>query len=160
MSTDETAEAIATAAIERNATVVVAESLTSGAIATALGHASDASIWFTGSVVAYSPKMKQRILGVRPGPVVTATVAKQMAEGALAATQASVAVSVTGVGGPDPEEDQPAGTVFLACGGTNGVHVHYLHLTGEPEDVVEQTVHAALVALLHELVDGHHSSME
>ena len=50
-------------------------------------------------------------LGVDPGPVVTALAARQMAGGVARLLGADVAISVTGVGGPDEEEGQPPGTV-------------------------------------------------
>ena len=126
--------------------------MTSGAIAVALGQASKASTWFAGSIVAYSTQMKREVLGLGPGAVVTEAAAKQMADGALQATHAKVVVAVTGVGGPGPQEGKPAGTVFLACGSSRaGIRVHELHLGGEPAEVVDQTVHAALSALLREL---------
>ncbi|MGC4938171.1 CinA family protein [Kribbella sp. DT2] len=53
-------------------TVAVAESLTSGSLACQLGAATDASDWFAGGVVAYTTAVKVGVLGVDPGPVVTA----------------------------------------------------------------------------------------
>jgi nicotinamide-nucleotide amidase len=146
------AEACARAALAANTRVVVAESLTSGAIASALGRASDASEWFAGSVVAYTAETKQRALGVEPGPVVTPSAARQMAVGALALAGADVVVAVTGAGGPGPEEGRPQGTVFLAHGGRRrGIDVQELHLDGDPSEVVDGTVEAALRALEREL---------
>jgi nicotinamide-nucleotide amidase len=148
----ELAEACARSAHERGLWVVAAESLTSGQIAGALGKASDAAEWFAGSIVAYGSETKFQVLGVERGPVVTAAAARQMALGALGLTGADVAVAVTGVGGPGPEEDQPAGTVFLACGTRDdGVEVTELHFVGGPEDVVRQTVTSALICLLHKI---------
>ena len=153
--TGELAEAVGRAALAGDVTIVAAESLTSGAIAATLGQADDASTWFTGSVVAYSTEMKQLVLGLEPGPVINEVAARQMAQGALEATRASVVVAVTGVGGPGPQEGHPAGTVFLACGsGRDGIDVHELHLEGDPAQVVDRTVHAALSALLRELGAG------
>ena len=148
----ELAEDCARAALATGARVVVAESLTSGAIAAALGRASEASEWFAGSVVAYSSETKQRALGVEPGPVITAPAARQMATGALSLAGADVVVAVTGAGGPGPEEGHPPGTVFLACGNRRrGIGVQELRLNGDPAEVVEGTVEAALRALVHEL---------
>ncbi|MCP2371865.1 nicotinamide-nucleotide amidase [Agromyces terreus] len=149
------AAACARAAVVAGMRVVVAESLTSGAIAGALGRAADASEWFAGGIVAYRPETKQRVLGVQPGPVVTAAAARQMALGALSLTGAQAVAAVTGAGGPGPEEGRPAGTVFLASGtDRRGIEVVELHLPGDPAEVVAATVVAALEALERALRGG------
>ena len=55
------------------------------------------------------------MLGVESGPVVTEAAALQMARGVARLFGADVALSVTGVGGPDPEEGKPPGTVCEAA---------------------------------------------
>lgn len=55
-----------------------------------------------------------RLLGVDPGPVITADTALQMAIGAAELLGANVAVATTGVGGPGRQEGKPQGTVFIA----------------------------------------------
>lgn len=124
--------------------VACAESLTSGAIAAALGRGEDASSWFAGGVVAYSSAVKHRVLGVDPGPVVCASCAQQMSEGVNRLLVADLSVAVTGVGGPGEEEGQPAGTVYIATcvGGRPDVTRH--RFEGDPAAVVEQTVRTAL----------------
>jgi nicotinamide-nucleotide amidase len=129
----------------------VAESLTSGALASALGAAPDASTWFTGAVVAYSKQVKFEVLGVTPGPVITERCAREMAAGAARLLGAHLVAAVTGAGGPDPEEGEPPGTVFLAHGPADAIVVERLSLRGEPADIVEQTVMAALTALIRDL---------
>lgn len=111
-------ERIAGAARRTGVRVAVAESLTSGLIASQLGAAEESSAWFAGGVVAYSSEVKFQVLGVDHGPVITAPCAEQMATGVAQLMGADVAVAVTGVGGPGSEEGQPAGTVFV--GGTAG----------------------------------------
>ncbi|MRG59051.1 nicotinamide-nucleotide amidohydrolase family protein [Agromyces sp. CFH 90414] len=138
----------ADAALAGGIHVGAAESLTSGAIASALGKAHDASEWFAGSIVAYESATKFRVLDVDPGPVVTARAAEQMATGALAALGCDVVVAVTGAGGPEPEDGRPVGTVFVASGRGGGIRVDEHRFDGEPADVVQQTVEAALRALL------------
>ncbi len=141
------AERIARAAGASGVTIAVAESLTGGAIAQALAKAPDASEWFAGGVVAYSVETKNRALGVPVGPVVTGPVARQMAEGVRELVGADVAVAVTGVGGPDVEEARPPGTVFMAVSHGEETHVSEHAFEGEPGEIVEQTVAAALLAL-------------
>ncbi|WP_127794947.1 CinA family protein [Agromyces sp. LHK192] len=154
---DGLATACAEAALAAGVHAGAAESLTSGQIAAALGKAPDASEWFAGSIVAYESTVKFGLLGVDPGPVVTARAAEQMARGALDSLGADVVVAVTGAGGPGPEEGEPAGTVFVACGGAGGIRSERHRFHGEPADVVRQTVAAALRALLRELRGDHDS---
>ena len=71
-------------------------------------------------VVAYHAEVKSRILGVDPGPVVTAWAARQMARGVGRLLRADVAISVTGVGGPDEEEGQPRAPCGWGCGPRTG----------------------------------------
>jgi nicotinamide-nucleotide amidase len=135
----------------RGVQIGVAESLTSGALASALGAAPDASTWFTGAVVAYSKQVKFDVLGVTPGPVITERCAREMAAGAARLLGAHLVAAVTGAGGPGPEEGQPPGTVFLAHGTADAIVVERLSLRGDPAEIVEQTVRAALTALIRDL---------
>jgi nicotinamide-nucleotide amidase len=145
--TQETAKRIAELATKHGFTVAAAESLTSGAIASALGEAPDLSGWFSGSVVAYRSETKFFVLGVTPGPVITEQCAREMAVGARRVLDAAVAVSVTGVGGPGPEEEQPAGTVFIGIAGGDGVEVVERTFDGDPEKIIEETTLEALSLL-------------
>ena len=141
MSGARLAEQIAEAASGSGATIAVAESLTAGHTAAALGSAPEASEWFRGGVVAYAPEVKFDVLGVRPGPVVTASCAREMALGARDRLGADIAVSATGVGGPGPDEGKPAGTVYLACAGPGDrLEETSVELDGPPERVLEATV--------------------
>jgi nicotinamide-nucleotide amidase len=143
--------AVARLAIEQGLRVVTAESLTSGAIATSLGSGPNAASWFAGAIVAYQEPVKFRLLGVPEGPVVTAACAEQMALGACTLFEADVSVSATGVGGPEPSEGSPPGTVFISVATSDGSTTQALELPGEPEKVLAQTIDHALDLLLHVL---------
>lgn len=142
---------IADLAAAREVRVVTSESLTCGNIAKTLGAGPNASAWFGGGIVAYQEPIKFDVLGVPEGPVVTRECAEQMARGARELLMADVAVSCTGVGGPDPSEGKPAGTVIVAVATEKGVDVRELSLDGEPDDVLEQTTSACL-GLLEEVL--------
>jgi nicotinamide-nucleotide amidase len=142
------AERVGEAALEKELRVAVAESLTSGAIASRLGTAPDASVWFAGGVVAYTPETKFRVLKVDRGPVANARCAVQMAKGCVELLGADLAVAVTGVGGPDPEEGHPPGTVYVAVSSSAGEIVDQHKFAGAPAAVVEQATVAALEMLL------------
>lgn len=127
--------------------MATAESLTGGEVATELGRSEGSSDWFAGSVVAYSSRVKQEVLGVAPGPVVTPECATEMAEGARRLLGVDFAVSMTGVGGPGEEEGKPAGTVFFAVAGPAGTAPAARRFDGEPDAVVRASVVAALELL-------------
>ena len=150
---DSLVERLAGLAADRDAHIVTSESLTAGAIASALGQGPDAADWFRGGVVAYQEPVKFDVLGVPEGPVVSQACAEQMARGARDLLGGSWAVSATGVGGPDPSEGEPAGTVWLGVATQEDVVSRKLHLDGDPAEVVEKTVDAAL-ELLAEVLAG------
>ena len=128
----------------RSVSVAAAESLTSGAIASALGRGEEASAGFAGGVVAYAERVKRELLGVSAASVLSPQCARELAAGVARLLDADVAVAVTGVGGPDPEEGLPPGTVFAAvCVGDQVTDAAW-RFEGDPSAVVEQTVLAAL----------------
>ncbi len=128
--------------------VAAAESLTGGKIAAQLAAGESSAEWFCGGVVAYQSEVKFRVLGVDRGPVVTEKAAKQMAAGVRELHGADVAVAVTGAGGPDPQDGQPVGTVFIGLAGPDGEQAQEHHFEGDPERVVAETTVAALRMLL------------
>ena len=73
-----------------------------------------ASDVFRGSIVSYANDVKFEVLGVPRGPVISEEAAVAMAEGACRILGADVSVAVTGVAGPEKQEGQPVGTVWLA----------------------------------------------
>lgn len=144
-------EQISSLAAKHGLTVACAESLTSGAIATELGKGEGASEWFAGGVVAYRPPVKFRVLDVDEGPVMTASCGEQMAVGLGRLFGSDACVAVTGVGGPGHEESEPPGTVFVATCVRDRVSVNRHQFEGDPPEVLDQTVHAALTQLAGEL---------
>ena len=108
-------------------TLTSAESCTGGAIAQMLTQIPGASQVFPGGVVAYSNALKTSLLGVSAdtlrehGAVSEATV-REMAQGALNAAHADLAVAVSGIAGPGGgSDDKPVGTVCLAWGDRAGM---------------------------------------
>lgn len=131
--------------------VAVAESLTGGLVASTLAAAPQSSEWFSGGIVAYASDVKHALLGVPAGPVVSSESAVAMASSASRLFGAEFAVSLTGVGGPDPQDGQPPGTVHLAVASPTGVREHKLMLSGEPEEICRQATWSALQELQGEL---------
>ena len=94
--------------------LATAESLTGGMIGTRLTEVPGSSRAFMGSIVAYDGEVKRSLLGVSEGPVVSEEAVRAMALGACERLGADVSVAVTGVAGPDPQEGQEPGTVWMA----------------------------------------------
>ena len=146
------AQQISERAEATGSTVAVAESLTGGMISSALAAAPGASGWFRGGIVAYASEVKHDLLDVPPGPVVSDVAAEAMARAARKVLGADLAVAVTGAGGPDSQDGEPPGTVFLAVADADGVHSRRLQVDGDdPTSVCSRTVTRALRALLDRL---------
>jgi nicotinamide-nucleotide amidase len=120
-------------------TVGVAESLTGGSLSAALGRIRGSGDWFRGSVVAYSRTVKHGLLQVPPGPVVSEAAAIAMAEHAADLLDADLTLAVTGVAGPDEQDGEPPGTVWMAVHRGRRTTTRLLHLEGGPEEIVQQT---------------------
>jgi len=114
------AERTLTLARERNVTLVTAESCTAGKLSALLSEAPGAAEHLHGGFVTYTKANKIKSLGVsdnllREKGAVCHDVALAMAQGALARSPADLAVSITGVAGPNPDEDgNPVGLVCIA----------------------------------------------
>jgi nicotinamide-nucleotide amidase len=117
-------------------TVGTAESLTGGLVCGALTDVPGASATVRGAVVAYATDVKAAVLGVDAnllarGGAVQAEVAEQMAQGVREVLGVDVGVATTGVAGPDPQDGQPVGTVFVAVADADRVLVRRLALSGD-----------------------------
>ena len=125
-------------------TVGLAESLTCGNLTGALGKGGNSGEWLSGGIVAYQTEIKQAVLGVGEGPVVSARCAEEMAAGAAKLFNSDLAISTTGAGGPGPLEGQPAGTVFIGWSLRGETGSAQYSFDGEPAEVLEKTEAAAL----------------
>lgn len=112
--------------LERGLTLVTAESCTGGLIARRITALPGASRVYRGGVVSYWTEVKAAVLGVPQDLLdqygaVSEPTARAMAEGARRITGADIAVSVTGVAGPDPDErGNPVGLVFIGLATPDG----------------------------------------
>ncbi|WP_404432237.1 CinA family protein [Microbacterium lacus] len=140
--------------IKRGWTVGVAESLTGGMVIAELVSVPGASAVVRGGVVAYATEVKHTLLGVdaallAASGAVHPEVARQMAEGVRGAlggadAAAEVGIATTGVAGPDPQDGQPVGTVYVAVSTGEGTRVKRLLLTGSRAEIRTQAMDAAL----------------
>jgi nicotinamide-nucleotide amidase len=99
---------------QQGLTLALAESLTGGMIASRLCDIPGASAVFRGAIVSYASDVKFALLGVPEGPVVSEAAVAAMAEGACRVLAGDVSIAVTGVAGPDPQDGEEPGTVFMA----------------------------------------------
>lgn len=124
MSTSETLAAkVLEAARAAGLTIATAESCTGGMVGAALTDIAGSSDVMMGGVISYSNGAKQALLGVNGETLaaqgaVSEPVAREMAEGALRALDASLAVSITGIAGPGGSEYKPEGRVCFGIATT------------------------------------------
>ncbi|MDP3892312.1 CinA family protein [Nocardioides sp.] len=150
---DDQVARIAASAKDGPLSVACAESLTAGGVASALARGDNASSWLRGAVVAYASEVKFEVLDVPDGPVVTAACATQMAVSVAEQLRADASVATTGVGGPDPQEGEPAGTVYIATSVHGRTHAVRHEFDGDPASIIEQTIEAALTQLATALTE-------
>lgn len=110
------AEEILAAAKAKGVMIATAESCTGGMISAAITDVAGSSAVFDRGFVTYTNAAKQAMLGVRAETLaafgaVSEEVAQEMAEGALAHSDAALAVAVTGIAGPGGSEFKPEGRV-------------------------------------------------
>ena len=142
-----------------NLTLCTAESCTGGLLGKLLTDVPGASSVYVGGVISYTNEVKHRLLGVSRQTLerhtaVSAETAGEMARGARAQLGADVAVSVTGLAGPDGDgTGRPVGLVYIALDRAAGCLVQELHLTGDRAAIREQAAQA-IFALIMETLSG------
>ena len=136
--------------LSRNKTVCTAESCTGGFISYLLTSIPGSSSFYDGSVVSYSYKAKEDLLGVsrdilETKGAVSEEVVIQMAKGALASIQSDYVIAVSGIMGPDGGlPDKPVGTVWIAVGNKNKIVAQKLHFRFDRERNTHLTATNAL----------------
>ena len=137
-------------------TLATAESCTGGGVAQAITDVAGSSVWFERGFVTYSNLAKQQMLGVseftlKQHGAVSEAVAREMVAGALKNSTAQVALSVSGIAGPDGgTADKPVGTVWFAWGIKDGETLAQRHqLGGNRAEVRSQAVHFALQGVVN-----------
>ena len=138
--------------------LAAAESCTGGWIAKALTDVAGSSDWFDRGFTVYSNHAKETMLGVQAATLhehgaVSEAVAREMAAGAVAHSDAGVAVAVTGIAGPSGGSPaKPVGTVWIAWAWPDGaLTTELFHFDGDREGVRRASVLAALEGLIEGL---------
>ena len=149
---DLAARALITKLREKNLLFATAESCTAGMICARMGDYAGVSDVLLGGIVSYANNVKTDVLGV-PEEVlasvgaVSEECARYMADGARRVTGADVAVSVTGIAGPDGgTREKPVGTVCFGVSTANGTRTETVHFspTAERGEIRRMTVVHAL----------------
>ena len=135
--------------------IVTAESCTGGWIAQTITEIPGSSVWFDRGFISYSNAAKVQMLGVNPQTLekygaVSVETATEMAAGAIAHSDADLAIAVTGIAGPDGgSPDKPVGSVFIAWNYKNGdSKVDKKQFSGNRQQIREQTVKIAIEGVL------------
>lgn len=122
---------------ERGETLSVAESLTGGAVGGRITSVPGSSEYFVGGFVAYTDRMKHRLLGVseevlREHTAVSEPVALAMASGARERTGSNWALALTGYAGPDGgTEANPVGTLYIGIAGAEVLEARRLQFNAD-----------------------------
>lgn len=136
----------------RGMTCATAESCTGGGIGQAITSVAGASKVFWGGIISYDNSVKRDVLGVSPqvlagvGPI-SAECAAQMAEGARKVLKTDLAVSVTGLAGPEGDGVHPAGCVWFGLATSRGVTTENVVFSGDRAAVRAAAVEHALALL-------------
>ena len=146
-------QAVVDLLLDRKLTVSTVESCTGGMLAARLINVAGVSEVFKMGHITYSNKAKRKILGVKRSTLdkytaVRAEVAHEMAKGLSSISKADVAVSVTGLAGPDGgTKETPVGTVFIGCSVNGNVTVQRYQFSGSRAKIRESAVAAALTLM-------------
>jgi nicotinamide-nucleotide amidase len=131
------AERLQGVCLGRSLTVATAESCTGGLVAEAITSIPGSSAYFLGGVVSYADAAKIGLLGVPEAALaahgaVSAQVALTMAAGIHERLHASLAVSITGIAGPDGGSDaKPVGLTYIGLAGSAGTDVRRFAFGGD-----------------------------
>lgn len=152
-------KAIADLLMEKGYTMTTAESCTGGMLAARMINVPGVSGVFKAGFVTYANEAKQKLIGVREETLaafgaVSKETAGEMAVGAAKAAGADVAVSITGIAGPDGgTPEKPVGLVYIGCTVMGKTDIREYHFSGNRMKIRENVVAAALVQLRNLLID-------
>jgi PncC family amidohydrolase len=150
MNMDEAFEKLIELAQETGVTLGTAESVTGGRLAYLLTRQPGSGDTFAGAVVAYQTKVKQHLLDVPEGPVVSHQAAQVMASGARRLLDCDLVVSITGVAGPDPQDGKPVGCVFIGAAFRDEPATSSEHLFEGTPDAIRHSAAVTAAKIGHE----------
>ncbi len=151
------AQVIANKLTQKKQTIATAESCTGGNIAAAITAIPGASNYYKGSIIAYTAKIKTKLLHISPlllqkYSVVSAEVATAMAQNTLTLFNTNFAIATTGNAGPTKGSSNASiGTVFIAIATKNKVKVEQFNFGKPRQKVIEKATNKAFEMLLKEI---------
>lgn len=134
---------------QRGWTFATCESLTAGLLAATIAEVPGASAVLRGGLITYATDSKRSLAGVdarllqEHGPV-SAETASAMAEGAAKALGSDLAVSLTGVAGPNMQDGHPVGEVFMGITLHSETSVVQKNFSGSRNEIRSAAVKSAL----------------
>ncbi len=141
--------------VARKITLAAAESCTGGWVAKVITDLPGSSAWFDSSVVSYSNEAKRSLLGVSAATLeefgaVSGEAVLEMCDGVFEHTNADVALSISGIAGPEGgSADKPVGLVWMCWGKRDkSTYAFPFRFEGEREAVRSQAIEKALTSLL------------
>ena len=144
------AEKLLELAVSKGITASVAESCTGGLLGGRITSVPGSSEYFAGGVIAYSNRIKERILNVSAETLanfgaVSEQCAREMVVGVRELFGTELGIAITGIAGPSGgTADKPVGTVYIAVALGDRIVVERFRFGGDREAVRSQSVEAAL----------------
>ncbi len=143
---------------EKNLKLSCAESCTGGLLSASITSVPGASAIFPGSIVSYANEIKIKLLGITPETLkekgaVSDVCAEQMARGVADLMGSDLAISITGVAGPDGgTEQKPVGTVWFGffCRGDSWTET--MCFSGDRQDIRRQSAEFAMQILINRCI--------
>ena len=142
--------------IKSNFTLSVAESCSSGIIASELTSNAGSSKYFSGGIIAYSDKIKQDILDIdkeiiKKQSSVCSDVAKLMVENVAKKFSSDFSISTTGYASPSNDNNITVGKVFIGIKTPNSLFVEEFLFSGDRKIIIQQVKDKALELLFNEI---------
>ncbi len=148
--------------LEQGATLALAESCSGGLASSLLTDVPGSSAYLLGSIVCYTEKVKEEIVGVKQATLaahtaVSAATACEMAQGVRKLLGSDYGIGITGNAGPTASCGQPLGLVYIAVASEKGCHSHRYFFQSSRTENKLRSAQTALSLLLDELLQFGHN---
>ncbi|MDD2509702.1 MAG: competence/damage-inducible protein A [Syntrophomonas sp.] len=157
---DSLVSVVARCLVETEKKLAVAESCTGGLLAKMITDLPGSSEYFWGSVTSYSNEAKMLYLDVKRETLekhgaVSPEVAREMAQGMQKKSGAELALSITGIAGPNSDaKEKPVGLVYICLAAGDLLQVKEMHFVGNRESIRILAAKTALDLLRRHLING------
>ena len=146
---EELEDVVVKSLIDKKLQIVTVESCTGGLLAGRLINVSGVSEVLKQGFITYSNESKMKLVNVKELTLeeygaVSKETAIEMAKGGIALANAAVGISITGVAGPNTEEDKPVGLVYIGCCYKDNIIVKEYNFNGNRQKIRDQAVTKAL----------------